>query len=104
MGRTTCTRAKLSFVPPWILDEALHGELKGWDPYISVEPLQKGSIKSAVIGSYVLYSVKTRESGEHMVKARLVIHGSRYLVTRKKESITFEATHLHYTFLLFGSF
>lgn len=93
-GRSNLTRAKLPFVPPWLLDQALEDELKGWDPHIRVEPLRSGSESKLVIGSHVLYCVKTRESGKHYVKARLVIHGNE---ERDKERLRCDASSLHFT-------
>lgn len=96
VGRENVTRQKLTFVPPWLLDEALEGELKGWDEHIQVESLTKGQSRHAVIGSHVLYCVKSRESGEHYIKARLVIHGNE---ERNKEDYRSDASSLHFTLI-----
>lgn len=96
VGRENVTRAKLAFVAPWILDQALEDELTGWDKHISVEPLRAGVSKRTVIGSHVLYCVKTKEDGSHHVKARLVIHGNE---ERDKERLRCDASSLHFTLI-----
>ena len=47
-GRANVTRAKLGFVPPWFIDNALEDELRGWDKHIAVENLTD-SVKGLVI-------------------------------------------------------
>lgn len=93
VGRESCTRAKLSFVAPWILDDALAAELEGWDKYITVEPLPPAPVRKSVIGSHVVYCVKTREDGSHYLKARLVIHGNE---EKDKEDLRSDASALQF--------
>lgn len=95
IGRVDVTRSKLSFVPSWIIAKALEEELEGWDPHIEVLPLA-GSPKRSVIGSHVLYRVKTRENGEHYLKGRLVLHGNQ---EEEKESLRTDASLLHFALL-----
>ena len=96
VGRESVTRQKLGFVQPWLLDEALFDELQGWDKHIHVEPMRKGSLQHNVIGSHVLYCVKTREDGTHYLKARLVIHGNE---EAEKESFRSDASSIHFTLI-----
>ena len=95
IGRSNVTRSKLAFVPSWLLDNALEDELVGWDPYIQVKPLA-GTCRRSVIGSHVLYCVKTREDGSHYLKSRLVLHGNQ---EADKEELRSDASSLHFSLL-----
>lgn len=77
IGSKQVTASRLTFAPPWILQEALKREHDSNWQGAYVEVREKDVCRGAnVISSHVVYKLKTEENGSRMMKARIVPHGN----------------------------
>lgn len=78
IGSHQVSAGKLSFVPPWISEQAFETEHKNnWsDAYKEVPELEVPRYAN-VISSHVVYKVKTDKTGNRELKANIVPHGNR---------------------------
>ncbi len=78
IGTSQVNRKSLEFAPPWILETAFEEEHDGnWKEAYTIVPEKEVPAESNVISSHVVYKIKTSESGERKLKARIVPHGNR---------------------------
>lgn len=78
IGNTQVNLQQLEFAPPWILDEAFEEEHDGnWKNAYTTTPEKEVPQDANVITSHVVYKIKTAETGEMKLKARIVPHGNR---------------------------
>lgn len=78
IGNAQVTISRMQSAPSWVTEKALNEEHdNNWDKaYREVE--ERSIPRNAnVISSHVVYKIKTEETGEHRLKARICPHGNK---------------------------
>lgn len=78
IGSKQVAASQLSFVPSWLLDEAVEEELaQNWQGAYELVGINSLPPDANVIASHVVFKVKDNQDGSLRLKARLVLHGNR---------------------------